>query len=270
MCRYVAYLGHEKLLLRDLLVKPENSLIKQSRAARETVSGLNADGFGIAWYDFDIDSIPGTFKSIQPAWNNENLHHFCEKIRSSCFLGHVRASTVGDVNQNNCHPFVYGQYAFAHNGTIRHFEAIKRKLFNILPDSLFGALRGSTDSECLFLLIMHFLEQSNYALVPSVTKAIQWVIEQQASEDDTHFSRLNLVITNGQELMATRYVSKAQAPLSLYFNQSKAEEERAVIVSSEPLNDDTLTWHELAHNSYFYYQHATCDLELGLLDFMLT
>src|SRR6056300_1646366 len=113
MCRFLTYFSNQPILLENLLDKPTNSLIKQSHEAKEGTHGVNADGFGIAWYDFDIDSHPGVFKSIQPAWNDNNLIHLSQKIRSPCFLAHVRASTIGDVNQNNCHPFAYENYAFA-------------------------------------------------------------------------------------------------------------------------------------------------------------
>ena len=91
MCRFVSYIGHQKILLSELLEKPKNSLISQSRAAQESSFVLNADGFGVAWYDNSIDQFAGVFKSIRPAWNDNNLHHIASKIKSDCFIGHVRS-----------------------------------------------------------------------------------------------------------------------------------------------------------------------------------
>ena len=154
MCRFVAYLGKKSILLNELLVKPKNSLINQSRDAKEGRLGLNADGFGLGWYSHEIDKIPGVFKSTQPAWNDNNLKHLANKIKSSCFLAHVRASTVGDIVLNNCHPFSYHEYAFVHNGTIRFFDKIKRQIINELDDIIFSEIKAQTDSEHLFFLIM--------------------------------------------------------------------------------------------------------------------
>ena len=107
MCRLIGYRGKTSISLSELIEKPENSLIKQSLETKLGKKGINADGFGISWYNQDIDNTPGIFKSTQPAWNDNNLKHLCNKLLSNCFLGHVRASTVGDVTINNCHPFSY-------------------------------------------------------------------------------------------------------------------------------------------------------------------
>ena len=120
MCRFAAYLGKKPITLARIIDKPSHSLINQSRKARIGTFGLNADGFGIAWYNQNIDPIPAIFKSIQPAWNDQNLRHITSKVESTCFIGHVRASTIGNVNTVNCHPFSFENFAFVHNGTINN------------------------------------------------------------------------------------------------------------------------------------------------------
>jgi glutamine amidotransferase len=159
MCRLVAYLGVKPILLGELIEKPENSLINQSKSAKNGCHIVNADGFGLSWYDQEVDNKPGIFKSIQPAWNDKNLSHIAQKVASNCFLGHIRASTIGDVTFNNCHPFSYQEYSFAHNGTIRQFEKLRRDLINFIDEELFLSIKAQTDSEHLFFLIMHFLKQ---------------------------------------------------------------------------------------------------------------
>ncbi len=46
MCRWLAYSG-PRILLSSLILAPENSLIRQSRAALQGASSTNGDGFGI-------------------------------------------------------------------------------------------------------------------------------------------------------------------------------------------------------------------------------
>ncbi|MCB1080803.1 MAG: class II glutamine amidotransferase [Chlamydiia bacterium] len=258
MCRFVAYIGSKSILIKDLLETPSNSLIKQSKEAKHGHHGLNADGFGFAWYNKDIEPSPGIFKSIQPAWNDKNLLHLSRKIVSNCFLGHVRASTVGDVVFNNCHPFSYKEYSFVHNGTIRFFEKVHRALINELNDDFFEKLKSQTDSELIFFLIMQYLESDpNPSLEKALIKAFNRVIELQIDHDQDHFSRLNIVITNGSEMIATRFVSKDHDPLSLYYStrgffpsDSNAFESPYVLVASEPLNDLDHEWSEVPANSY--------------------
>lgn len=264
MCRFVAYLGKKSILLNELLVKPKNSLINQSRDAKEGRLGLNADGFGLGWYSHEIDKIPGVFKSTQPAWNDNNLRHLANKIKSSCFLAHVRASTVGDVVLNNCHPFTYHEYAFVHNGTIRFFEKIKRQIINELDDIIFDEIKAQTDSEHLFFLIMQYLKNSRQkSIAQAVIQAFAKIDALQNKNDPESFARMNIVITNGDELFASRYVSKDKEPLSLYYavgqeiNKSddgnlicSGASNGAIIVASEPLTDYSQEWYEIPVNHY--------------------
>lgn len=272
MCRFVAYMGKEALLLNALLSKPENSLINQSRQAREGHIGVNADGFGVAWYSENraLDPTPGVFKSIRPAWNDSNLQHLAAKVSASCFLGHVRASTVGDVELNNCHPFVHERYAFVHNGTIRGFDHIKRRLLNTLDDELMNRIRGNTDTEHLFFAMMQYLQDHpNRSMLDAVKSTFDQVVDWQQNQDEEQFSRLNIALTDGEQLFATRYVSKGQAPLSLYYAVGASVKQSpvghllcggkkpgAVIVASEPLTDYVEDWYEVPENHFLWVDSA--------------
>lgn len=264
MCRFVTYMGDDAIPLNELLGKPKNSLINQSREVIEGRLRLNADGFGLAWYKYGADKTPGVFKSIQPAWNDNNLKHLADKIKSDCFMGHVRASSVGDVVLNNCHPFVHDKYAFVHNGTIRHFHEIRRQIIDQLDDDMFNAIKAQTDSEHLFFLIMQYLHKSRDSVMANaVKKAFEYVVKLQKKQDESHASLLNIAMTSGTELFASRYASKGRTPLSLYyaFGQSvdkaddgrlllKGEKNGALIVASEPLTDCAQEWHEVPANHY--------------------
>lgn len=264
MCRFAAYFGHEEILLDELLAKPKNSLIKQSHESREGIHGIHADGFGVAWYNFDISDYPGIFKSTQPAWNDNNLIHISQKIKSPCFLAHVRASTVGDVNQNNCHPFAFEEYSMVHNGTIRSFEKYKKNIINKIEEELFLQIKGNTDSECFFFLIMHFVKK-NKNLESSVKEAIKWISMIQENCDG--FSRINIVITNGKELMATRFASKGEKSLSLQYSSKpdNLNKVSSLILSSESLSDDETLWENLPENHFVYLDRECMKLKIGPL-----
>ena len=70
MCRWLAYTG-APILLTDVLYTPVHSLIDQSLHSRLGAETTNGDGFGIGWYD--TAPAPGVFRSIEPAWNDQNL-----------------------------------------------------------------------------------------------------------------------------------------------------------------------------------------------------
>jgi predicted glutamine amidotransferase len=72
MCRFALYLG-PPITLDTLITKPVNSIIHQSFHSHERKDPLNADGFGVAWYVPELSLHPAVFRSITPAWNDENL-----------------------------------------------------------------------------------------------------------------------------------------------------------------------------------------------------
>ena len=113
MCRWLAYSG-SPVLLEDLLLKPEHSLIDQSLHSRMGATTTNGDGFGIGWYG--VGDTPGVFHSIEPAWNDRNLKDLARHLVSPLVFAHIRASTGGAIQQTNCHPFRHGNWLWMHNG----------------------------------------------------------------------------------------------------------------------------------------------------------
>lgn len=268
MCRFIGYIVRNNVVLSDLIEKPQNSLIKQSKHARFGKYGINADGFGIGWYARDISPQPAIFKSIQPAWNNDNLHHLATKLKSKCFVGHVRASTIGTISQTNCHPFTYDKYLFVHNGTIRGFESIKRYIQARLNDRFLNLICGNTDSEHFFALLMNTLFTSNSfsikKLFSSLVDCIDFINQMLKQHSKRDYITLNSIITNGNHLIASRYISNTnRKPLSLYYatgiDLNFAENKKRilkpskgaskiVIIASEPLSDYELEWVEVPIN----------------------
>lgn len=271
MCRLVGYLGSENILLDEIIEKPKNSLISQSRGAKEGCHNVNADGFGLSWYNLDVDIEPGIFKSIQPAWNDKNLAHLAKKISSNCFLGHIRASTIGDVTFNNCHPFAYNQYSFAHNGTIRKFEHLRRNLMNYIDEDLFLSIKAQTDSEHLFFLIMHFLNEEK-SIEEAVLLAYKWVVNKQKNYGNEHYSKLNTLTINGNEMIATRFASKDNENLTLYYTTSKSSsimgssknKITGIVVASERLDDFSSNWTEINPNSILVAKKKNDEIEFSI------
>ena len=151
MCRWLAYSGGE-IPLAELIFNTRHSLIDQSLAAKSGPQTTNGDGFGVGWYD-TLDT-PGLYKNMQPAWNDVNLHDLCTHVSSPLFIAHIRASTGTAIQYTNCHPFRSGQCLFVHNGVIREFSRVRRRLVHELNDDYFREIAGSTDSELMFLLAL--------------------------------------------------------------------------------------------------------------------
>lgn len=268
MCRFVAYRGHE-IRMSDLLTQSSRSLILQSFKAREREEPLNGDGFGVGWYTREDDAIPGLFTSVRPAWGNLNLMRLAPKIRSTCFFAHVRAASPGSpVTELNCHPFQSGRLLWMHNGRVVGFRKIKRRLREKLNDRAYDSILGTTDSEHVFALFLHLLERhAEDCNLDTLRNAMQNTIgklEQLLSEvDPVEPSRMNFAVTDGQNIVATRYVTDTSCkPESLYVAQGQrlevhegkyrmirsGRDVQSVIIASEPLTDAPEDWQAIPVN----------------------
>ncbi|CAO3596789.1 unnamed protein product [Absidia cylindrospora] len=278
MCRLLVYKGKQSILLGHLITYPSHSIVNQSFDSKlrlDHCRPLNGDGFGVGWYDNEMDKekriTPCIFTSVTPAWNNTNLVRLAEKIKSPLVFAHVRASTSGAVTEANCHPWNYGRIMWMHNGGIAQFDKLKRKLVNALPEKLFLFVQGSADSEWAFALFLSFLsnpeadhfehQELKDAMIKTIGQLNAWAEELGITEP----SLLNFAVTDGDSVVCVRYISsKTEEAASLYFSSGtrfecyrpghyrmiKADRrEDMVVIASEPLTFEKADWLTIPTNN---------------------
>ena len=262
MCRFVFYSG-KPICLSSLIEKPQNSIISQSLSSQYKLSPVNADGFGIAWYAPHLTPEPGMFHAITPAWNNHNLLNLASTISSPTILAHVRAASESlAVSQNNCHPFAWNSFSFMHNGFIKPFLKVKRKIQAHLSDEAFAIIKGSTDSEHIFVLFIHHYLKLELPELDRMETAMVQTIAYLQKLLKTGDMKLNLIVTNGNETIATRYSNNQENPPSLFISSfaklilkdHKLKElpgshtPKSVLICSEPITEE-LKWQEISPNT---------------------
>ena len=241
MCRWAAYRG-TPLYLEDIVTAPSHSLMAQSHGATHGITPTNGDGFGLAWYGERRE--PGLYRDILPAWSDCNLKSMARQIRSGLFLAHVRASTTGATNRDNCHPFVHDRWSFMHNGQVGEFTRLERRLEAHLNNRLYNHRSGTTDSELLFLLAV----QMGLASDPrgAMSAMIDLVAAEAAAVGIHPQIRFTCAFSDGETLYAIRYATDGQAP-SLFAHHSAEGGSRLV---SEPLDDNGDAWQPIAPYSF--------------------
>ena len=257
MCRWMAYSG-DPILVEDLLFRPKHSLIDQSLHSRMGATTTNGDGFGIGWYGEGPE--PALFKSVDPAWNDQNLREIASQVRTPMFLAHVRASTGTPVQRTNCHPFRHGRWLWMHNGALRGFHETKRELLGAVDPSLYADIEGSTDSEALFFLALTFgLVDDPFTAVSRAVGFVEKVGRSHGVDDPV---QMTVATTDGESLWAFRYSSEGRSR-SLFFSTKVASlrqlhpevevlhrlSEEARFVVSEPLRDLPGAWNEVPESS---------------------
>ncbi len=242
MCRWIAYLG-EPVFVEDFVCMPCQSLIAQSRHSRETHTETNADGFGLGWYG--EREMPGVFRDIRPAWNDENLKSIAHQIRAPLFFAHVRASTGTATTRANCHPFSHGRFLFMHNGQIGGYDRLRRRIDGMIPDDLYDGRGGTTDSEALFLMMVG--DGLGTSPKSTCTRIIETVARLQADAGITDAFRFTAAWSEGTTIYAVRYASDLQPP-SLY--TKSLGDGSGTLVVSEPLDDVRDGWQAVPSQSF--------------------
>ncbi|KAG2023531.1 glucosamine 6-phosphate synthetase, variant 2 [Coprinopsis cinerea AmutBmut pab1-1] len=173
-----------------------------------------------------LPSYPDTLLRPCQAWNNINLTRLAEKIKSPLVFGHVRATTAGTLSLDNCHPFVFGNLMWMHNGGIAEFNTIKRRLQSDLPDIAFDKVLGNTDSEWAFALFISKLpDPKAKSFTPAILqKAMEETIAtlnvyRKEFNITSEPNLLNFCVTDGKSVVVTRYVSsRTDEAASLWFS----------------------------------------------------
>jgi predicted glutamine amidotransferase len=211
MCRFVAYRG-DPLPLADLVYRPANSLIHQATQAMESTTRINADGFGVGWYNFALSPEPAVFKDVTPAWNNPNLRSVAERVSSSCIFAHVRAARRFDpVTRSNCHPFQNGSLMWMHNGDVPGRGRLHKRVTASVGSDLVARLEGNTDTELLFILFQSYLRPPLWRRFPAaelaeaLRRTILQVSQWWREDQDDRFLALNLCVTDGRSIVASRF-----------------------------------------------------------------
>jgi len=291
MCRALAYLG-QPVLLDNLLYQPDSALVKQSFMPK-MLQLLNLAGFGMkAWDRGSPDpQKPYSYASTALPVFDRNLKALAEKIRPTCVLGHVRGvayNTEVEISLQNVHPFQFPgvRLALAHNGDLARFAEMKPHLLEFIGPEIINLIRGTTDSEWIYALIVSQLADPHGTgaaedMVRAVDRAIAIIRKVRARLGIATSSSVNLFLTTGEQIAAVRYCFdfgcyKTEDPakvheanltfLSLWYTSGSeygyhdgewkmtggADTADSIMIASEPLTRDTTTWLEVPEYSMIY------------------
>ena len=267
MCRWMAYAG-PSIYLENVLFKQKNSLISQSLKATKSNFTTNGDGFGVAWYG--EREKPGLFKDILPAWNDENLREMSSHIKSRLFFAHVRAATGTSVSRMNCHPYVYQNWSFMHNGHIGDWHVHRREIEGLISKDFYAYRHGTTDSEALFLLAL--TEGLELDPIQGMARALQKITGILKRSQSTDPLRLSAALSDGKQIWAFRYSTDQQSP-SLYFGSPDTHDSStkpsssasspyiANTISSEPFDDDSEHWTQVEEGKVVIWDRGRVCIE---------
>lgn len=249
MCRWLAYSG-DPLTPSTVVLDTKHSLVDQSLNSPLGNETVNGDGFGLGWYPSapEKGARPALFRSIEPAWYDENLRELGRAVQSSLFFAHVRAAAGPPIQKSNCHPFRYENWLFMHNGGLREFRRLRRAIMLAIAPELFPAVHGTTDSEALFHLALTLGLAGDP--IGAMARTIRMVEDIGYAAGVEHPVQGTFAITDGVTIWAFRYSSEHRSRTLFHsediatlrqaypdVEQLRRYGERARLIVSEPLSD---------------------------------
>ncbi|MCG5218162.1 ergothioneine biosynthesis protein EgtC [Streptosporangium sp. KLBMP 9127] len=224
MCRHAAWLGAPRSLA-TLIHEPEYGLLRQSYEPRRQRHGrVNADGFGMGWYDDATAPEPVRYRRAVPIWTDANLPALARAARSHCLLAAVRTATVGmPIEETATAPFSEGRWLLSHNGRVAR-EAVR-------------PLADEAESTCDAAWVAAGVFQRLRAGLP-LGDALAEVVTLAGAKDPE--ARLNLLASDGVSVAATTWGD------TLF----SSDADDGVLVASEPL-DDRPGWRAVPDRSLF-------------------
>lgn len=252
-----AYLGGPETSLSSVVLEPEHSLLVQSYAPREMMSGVvNADGFGVGWY-VPGDDEPAVYRSNSSIWSDRSFAGIAPKIRSRRIFAAVRSATPGlPVEESGVPPFDSGRFMFMHNGAIQDFRRrAMRPLRDSLSDESHAGLLGVADSETIFAGLLDRLWDGG-DIAGALAATIRHVSGVCAVAGVK--ASLNLAVTDGEAMVFTRHSTEGPGN-SLYFAEGPEALPGAVVVASERLDGDA-AWREVPDRHLLHVTEGSATL----------
>jgi predicted glutamine amidotransferase len=188
------------------------------------------------------------YNKLQTKLNMQQLQHKKQTNNQN----KTTTNTIHHTNSNeNCHPFKYGKYTFMHNGGIPSFSKIKRQVLNLLSERVYQDIKGSTDSEHLFAIFLDYVlpldesinmreihrtesfESRSRAtslenamavnsdvnhMISAVNKMISTFVNLCTAAGIAEPCSINICVSDGTHIIATRFRNGPQNPPSLYYN----------------------------------------------------
>ena len=266
MCRLFGFRSSVESRAHRSLIAAENAMASQA--------SYHSDGWGIGYF---IENDPYLFRTSKGAAQDDSFRRFSEGLRSNTLLVHIRKATVGSIDPINSHPFRYGSWLFAHNGTIFGFEKIKDKIYNAILPVYQRVLFGNTDSETIFYYVLSEMVRRGCStdgkctapmedLVAGQQQAINQIFQWVKESGEPDAPKINYILTNGQRLFARRAglelfvaTQKKQCPdvdtcvepnkiclmgVLPQFKEGRNRKCNHLLVSSEPIGGDDI-WEEV-------------------------
>ena len=146
-------------------------------------------GFGV-WSEHLLKpEDPFIYRRPMAAFYDDNAGRMIPSLQASTMLGHVRAAAYDSkvvMVDENCHPFSFEEtpWILAQNGDLPGWMLLQRELLQHCEDRYLKQMRGTTDTEFLYVLLLSLLEGDSDEDVQRAIETMVGLIAQAMADLD--------------------------------------------------------------------------------------
>lgn len=204
MCRLFGFRSAVPSRAHRSLLEAENALAVQAK--------MHPHGWGIGWFAGEEVCV---LKTGNAAAECDRFQAASRRLSSKTMVVHVRKATVGAIDHLNAHPFHYGRWLFAHNGTVFGMEdGLRAWMLEQIDEGFAPLILGDTDSETLFYYLLSALadngvDRSGRGLVDpdtvlQIVRRALWALDDEAVQRGLDRPITNILLTDGSTFLAHR------------------------------------------------------------------
>ena len=194
--------------LESLLLKPSNSLINQALDP-EHYPDLQLAGWGFgAWSEHLLKpEDPFVYRRPMAAFYDDNADRIIPSLRASTMLAHVRAALYNSTTvmvDENCHPFSFDEtpWIIAQNGEVPNWTLLQRELLQHCEDRYLKQMRGTTDTEFLYVLLLSLLDgNSDEDVQRAIEKMIGHIARAMKDLDLPGLTKLKMALVSPNRII---------------------------------------------------------------------
>jgi predicted glutamine amidotransferase len=161
MCRLLGYVATEERTFADVVGEGFENFVELSKEHKH--------GWGISACSTDTRKTE-LVRDLTLAAESQKFADSSTNLKSDGALLHLRLASKGlTVDLANNHPFIYGDYSFMHNGTIKSIDSVQK----FVDPRYLDQFISTTDSERYFYAMLSCIDE--LGLIEGVRKAVKTI-----------------------------------------------------------------------------------------------
>ena len=241
MCRLMGYVSSHEVSIEEIA--------GASFQEFSDLSEKHRDGWGIATSSTGKPS--NLIVETLPAKDSSQYSHLTKEVRSDGALLHLRWATSGlAVVEGNTHPFEFENISFIHNGGITPLDSMD----NFIDSDLFDLMRGNTDSEKYFYLLISQIRK--LGLIDGISAGVKLI------QDNCNYSSLNAMILTSDSYVIVNEHNPEKRPKGEaedYYDLFYRKDENGILVASSGWNQKN--WKRIENHQILLIDRKSLSLE---------